>query len=496
FEPYLVPSIDGAIVVHENGGGATNRFLPAGAAPAEIEAKTKEAVEKIAAARSKLGAGFGASSAQDYKKRLLTDVRFRVDEWDRVFRAGLVKANPVKDGTVFKSNKYSFQTITRIKDTYVRKFDTGRVEVYGNNGRLMQVFDRNKNFVRLIYNKSGQMTQLVDNLNRKMTFSYNKNGKVEKILGENGKKVEYRYDGFVMVYRKNSDGQVYEYKYSNNGRYNLLEVKFPDKSTMKIDYNDVAKGETVASLRDRDGTLTKYTYMNDGVNGLYRGTALTVFSSDGKEISKAKYEYWDKNKLDGERYTYKMSTDVDGEKTETVYNECCGLPLVITRNGEKTSFEYDARGHVTRKTTPFEVTELTYDPQTNKVAKVARFPMGEKDPKKVNWATYKYDSKGNLVEARNSAGQGVKIAYNSGTGQIMAMVDQAKRRLEFAYNEANRPVEIRDPALGKIKVQYSASGDVQKVDTVGDRAIAGQITSAFQNLMELIRPAGVSLTSK
>ena len=47
--------------------------------------------------------------------------------------------------------------------------------------------------------------------------------------------------------------------------------------------------------------------------------------------------------------------------TETVYNECCGLPLLIKRGGEETAFVYDTKGRVVKKTTPSEVTELAYD---------------------------------------------------------------------------------------------------------------------------------------
>jgi YD repeat-containing protein len=212
---------------------------------------------------------------------------------------------------------------------------------------------------------------------------------------------------------------------------------------------------------------------------------------DGKEISKSKYEYWEKAKLDGERYTYKLASDVDGDRTETVYNECCGLPLEITRNGEKTTFEYDNKGHVTKKITPTEVTELQYDTRSSKVSMVKKYPKTGKA--KPQWAKYTYDDKGNLTQAENSEAKRVKIVYDH-QGRIKALVDQDQRTLQFTYNEASRPVEISDPKVGKIQVQYTNSGDIKKVDSSGGRKIALQVTSAFQNLLDIIRPAGVTLS--
>ena len=74
-------------------------------------------------------------------------------------------------------------------------------------------------------------------------------------------------------------------------------------------------------------------------------------------------------------------------------------------------------------------------------------------------------------------------------------MDQNKRRIGFKYNENSKPVEITDPALGTITVSYTNSGEIKKVDSTSyGRTIALQVTSAFQNLLDIIRPAGVSLS--
>src|SRR5262249_24070845 len=101
--------------------------------------------------------------------------------------------------------------------------------------------------------------------------------------------------------------------------------------------------------------------------------------------------------------------------------------------------------------------------------------------------------KGNLSFAKNSEGKGVKLFYDL-NGRIKSLVDNQKRQINFKYNENSKPVEITDPALGSIKVSYSNSGEIKKVESTAGRKIALQVTSAFQTLLEIIRPAGVSLS--
>jgi YD repeat-containing protein len=262
---------------------------------------------------------------------------------------------------------------------------------------------------------------------------------------------------------------------------------------MLISYYDRNKCENVKSVKERDGLLSEYEYKGECATALEHSTTVVVKGKDGKEISKSSYEYIEKTKMDGERYTYKLVQNIDGVKTETIYNECCGLPLEITRGGEKTAFEYDSKGHVTKKITPSEVTELSYDPVISKVTKVMKYSKTDTSKASAHWAQYEYDTSANLISAKNSDKKAVQIVYDH-YGRIKALVDQDKRKLIFTYNEANRPVLIEDPAVGKIEVQYTNSGEIKKVNSAGGRKIALQVTSAFQNLLEIIRPAGVTLS--
>lgn len=488
YEGYMTVEADGSVLVSESGGGAQNRFSPQNFNLKELDT----AVNTIAEAARKSGAMGSGDQLESYKKQLKNNADFRNEEWAKWRAQGKVEARKLKVGTKLVSNRFSFQWITVTEAGYVRMSDTGKVETYDPNGRLMKIQDKNGSYILLTYNRDGKIEKIQDNQNRKMYLTYNKLGKVEKVQAENNKTAEYRYNDLgEMIYSKDTDGNAFTFKYSNDKRHNLTEIGYADKSTLQVGYYGRDKLENVKSVKDRDGTYTEYTY--DKVAGEKNSlkVGVTIKGTEGRVVSSSVYEYVFRNKANGEEWTYKMVSNLDGLKTETIYNECCGLPIFIKRAGDETTFAYDTKGRVTKKTTPNEVTELTYDQKVGKVNRVVKYQKANK--KKVDWSTFQYDTRGNLAVAKNSVGAGVRLFYDN-LGRITTMVDQAKKQITFKYNENSKPVEIKDPSMGSITVQYTNSGEVKKVDSSGGRKIALAVTSSFQNLLEIIRPAGVTLS--
>lgn len=501
YEVFLTVSADGSVVIHEYGGGAENRFNPLAFNPAELD----KAVNMIADAAKSIGVIGSAAQMDAYKKHLKADINFRNSEWENYRAKGKVKPRQLAEGTRLSSNRFSYQYLTKVPGGYVRTFETGKSEKFNEAGKLVKVSDKNGNFVDLSYGSDGKLAKIVDNQNRRMIFGYNDKGLISHIDGENGKHATYTYDNHNMLVKSvDTDGNAYGFKYQYGDRNrvpNMLEIEYSDKTTMKISYWGQDKNQNVKGLKERDGTFTEYDYQLKSNDPGYSAVTVTVHSSEkftdekGKMIppvSVSKYEYFMKKKGDGEEWQYKLITTVDGDHTETTYNECCGLPLIIKHNAEETAFEYDTKGHVTRKVTPTEVTELTYHPQVGKVTKVVRYSKRDKK-QAASWSTFDYDPKGNLVFAKNSDKKGVKLFYDN-AGRIRSMIDQDRRRIDFKYNENSKPVEISDPTLGTITVSYKQSGEIAKVESTAGRKIALQVTSAFQNLLDIIRPAGVSLS--
>jgi YD repeat-containing protein len=488
YEGYLVVEADGSVLVNEAGGGAQNRFSPAGWNAQELE----KAVNAIADVARKAGVIGSKEQIDQYKGRLRSNPEFRNEEWSKWRAQGKLAARKLAAGTKLISTRFAFQWITVTANGYVRSSDTGKTETYDANGRLLKVEDSNKNFIVLSYNKDGKVEKIQDNMNRKMYLTYTKQGKVAKIQAEGNKSAEYRYNANgELIQSRDTDGNSYAYDYSSDRRHNMTRIRYSDKTDLRITYYGRDKLENVRSVKDRDGTITEYTY--DKVPGERNSlkVGVKIKSKEGRPVSDSGYEYVFRNKPNGEEWTYKMVSTLDGLRTETVYNECCGLPIFIKRGKEETTFAYDAKGRVTKKTTPNEVTELSYDQKVGKVNRVVTHAKGNK--KKVDWSTFQYDTRGNLTVAKNSTGAGVRLFYDS-MGRIQTMMDQKNKQIQFRYNEQSKPIQITDPKMGSITVTYTNSGEVQKVDSTGGRKIALAVTSAFQNLLEIVRPAGVTLS--
>lgn len=488
YEAYLTVSADGSVVVHEYGGGAENRFSPVAFNKVELD----KAVTSIADAAKKSGIITSQSQVDQYRTKLAGDASFRNDEWQKLVKSGRLASRKLPNGSQLQSNRFAYQYITRTDSGYVRVYDTGKIQQFNEQGKLVKIQDKNGNFISLTYGKTGKLEKLMDNFNRKMFFTFNTRGLLEKIQGENNKEANYKYTPQgELAESKDVNGNKYTYKYSTDDMRNLIQIGYTDNTTMDIAYYPREKNGSVKSLRERDKTLTEYTYGSDKPDALDLKVGVVIKNSVGKVISNNQYEYQQKVKPDGERWTYKLTTNMDGEIVATIYNACCGLPLSIKRGTEETTFEYDQKGHVTKKSSPFEVTELSYHPKVGKVTKVVKY--SKTDKARTNWSEFSYDDKGNLLFAKNSEGKGVKLFYDS-FGRIKTMVDQNKKQISFKYNENSKPVEISDPSVGTITVQYTNSGEIKKVDSTAGRKIAVQVTSSFQNLLEIIRPAGVTLS--
>lgn len=111
-----------------------------------------------------------------------------------------------------------------------------------------------------------------------------------------------------------------------------------------------------------------------------------------------------------------------------------------------------------------------------------------------SWSKFQYDDKGNLKHAENSENKKVDLIYDT-VGRIQVLLDQQHHsQISFEYNESSKPEKITDSKLGSIKVKYNDAGEIENVDGSGGKQVAAQVTAAFQDLLDIVRPAGVTLS--
>lgn len=427
-------------------------------------------------------------------------------------------------GKGWENGMYGLQTIEKTATGYLLHAASGRDYLFGANGKIARISDRNKNYIEFVYGNAGLLGMMRDNFNNQVKVKWTDAGGSPRIaaLEMDDKKCRYDYSkSGDLVKGSGIDGVPYDFAYDDE--HNLTKVSYRDGTTKEMAYN---KGrDWITKFKDRDGVANQYDYVSDKLDPENKfGTVLvrTREGSPDREVSRFWYEF--RRRSDGTRYNYRAVTWIRGVATETIFTECCGTPQVMsqwTANEPKgndgsqswtvagadkktTVFDYYADGLLKRKTTPDGVvTDLAYEAKHRKVASVAR--GGRK-------IEYNYDDRGNLAWAfDNSDNRRMDLTYDL-KGRITVIQERAKsarggesRLVYFRYNADGKPVEIKEKTgafEGSIRIAYNTSGEVtgilnakgRQVGSEGDMESARRVASTFQNLLEMVQPAGVTLT--
>lgn len=473
FETNLTVSADGSVIVHENGAGAMTRFTPKEAVNAQA------AAERIVAEMRKK-----TSLNDDVATTIVVKLKNDADLRQAYAKRFNVKSN-LAVGTTLYSNERGLQQLDRIKEGYKRSYGDGREQFFNEEGQLSKIKHKDGYSIALGY-KNGRLESIKDSQAKQLFFSWYPEGRVKEVWsGADNKKVSYKYKGDDLIESADIANNKFVYTYDQN--HNMTGIGYKDNSKMEIAYTP--KTMFVEKIKDQNGEETKYEYGSDPKNpDFHYWTVVKKKSLAGKEVAN-RYEYEIKSRPDGSSYTYRILTALNDVETETIYSECCSLPIKIKRGKHVTNFEYNKDGLLLKKSsTKGEYVELKYHETFKKITRVVN---------NEGWTNFVYDKKGNLYKAENNAGKSILLIYNL-KGQITKMIDHVKkdnvkRTLTFEYNALGKPVEIAMTNVGKINVSYDNYGEIKKVDSKAGHKMALQVTQAFQSLLAIVRPAGVNL---
>lgn len=470
FETKLELSADGSIIIHEHGSGAKTRFTPKTAVdPVAASTKIVNEMRKKTALSEKAASDLIQKLANNSELRHTYAVNFGVQA-------------SVASGSVLYSNDRGPQELQVTKEGYKRSHSDGRNDYFNTQGQLVKIADKSGYFVGFTY-KEGLLDSIKDSQAKQIFFSWYPDGLVKEVWSAGDKKATYKFNETDLVSSKDVGDNVYEYSYDKS--HNLTEIRYSDKTKLKVSYDQ--KTFFVTQVIDRNSEDTKYQYGSDPKNpDDHYWTIVTKPGFDGKPVAN-RYEYEIKTTADGSRYTYRILTEINSIKTDTIFGEN-SLPMKIARGNHITNFEYNSNGLLTKKSsTKGDFVNIEYDDKINKIKKVVN-NEGSTD--------FEYDAKGNLVKAANNQGKTVFLIYDS-KGKISKMVDvesaSSRRTLNFKYNSLGKPVEIEMEKVGKINVAYDNYGEIKKVESSAGHKMALQVTQAFQNLLTIVKPAGVNL---
>lgn len=483
FETKLETTSEGNIKISECGDGQQTIF-------SAREITKKDVDNTIAQVISKMKAdGKLKITSADYWKKLSDQLTEDDDQRSELARKYGV-AVQIKEGTRFMANGKEVESVVLSKEFYTRTLPDGSSQRFDLQGRMTHMYDKNSNFMKFEYEKD-QLKEIVDNNSRKLQFKYYPNKKVKQITGPNGLMTEYKYSlQEDLVWNRNAwakkETDVYTYEY--NEFHNLTKATWPDKTFIALKYDNTK--DWVLSFIDREKCFENYKYETSQTNPKFHYWS-TVTKTCGKEVvANNRYEFWHKQLPNGQVILSRVLQNVGGSTTDVTYHDTFGKPVLIKKNSERLAFEYYADGLIKSKEASNAKIDFIHDPANKKVSTVKTTFMNDKGKAiSTRQTSFKYDAKGNLVYAENTDGQKINMTYDA-KGRISSITDQAKKVVKIDYEERfGKPALVSRPGLGTIKVSYKTNGEIAKVDSAEGAAVASQVASAFNNLLDVIAPA-------
>lgn len=498
YETYLTFTGYGPVIVHEDGAGASKRFFPQ-----DWKTSFKQVVESVLDAAKRAGTLSNSEEAQKLRLRLMQDPEFLDQQWNGFVSKGLLKSQPLPIGSKLIAFILGYKELTRVREGYAERDDRGGVRRFDERGRLTRIEDANHNFIELTPDDKGGYRTVKDNYGRQMTLIYNDRHLVDKILGQGGggpdRVATLKYNSNGELIRSEDDkGIVDEFSYV--APHNLSTLHFADKTTWEMTYYGEDNERKIKSVKETDGILTLYKYSSD-TNDQHRIVSVEVKDKNNAITSRETHEFFFQVKPSGERWIGRQVDAVNGLSTDTTNDESCGCPRTIKTLTDQVTFDYDAKGRVIRKQTRTDVTVLKWDDAVGEVlyAEIAKIgdPPGSKGgrpARKVVWAKFVYDERGNLLSAEDSAGKKATMQYDL-HGRLTQLT--LARHIMFRYNKDCQPDMIRVPGLGTINIKYNAKWEIS--DATSDPADQGEaitklVSDAFDQLEAINKPAKIDFS--
>jgi YD repeat-containing protein len=483
YETKLEVTAEGQVKISECGDGQEILFSAKEVSKADVDKTIASIITKMKADKKY------STSSTEFWNNLKTQLFDDSDSRSNYARQYGIIAS-VKEGQKLLANGKEVENVVFAKGVYTRTLVDGSYQRFNPEGKMTHMYDKNGNFLKFEYQNS-LLVQIEDNNSRKINLKYYPNKKVQKITGPNSLVSEYKYNQQDdLIWNKNAwakkDTDVYTFEY--NEFHNLTKASWPDKTFVAIKYDNVK--DWVLSFTDREKCTEAYKYEFSSSNPKYNYWS-TAKKICGKEtVANNRYEFWHKQLPNGEVILSRLQTNLNGNVRDITYHDTIGKPVTIKVNSERIDFEYYPDGLVKSKTAASTKLEYAYDETSKKVSTVKAILLNEKNkPVSSKTTQFKYDAKGNLVNAENTEGQKIQMTYDT-KGRIQTITDQAKKVVKIDYEERyGKPSVVTRPGLGSIKVSYKSTGEIAKVDSADGPTVASQVASAFNNLLDVIAPA-------
>ena len=481
YETRLNQTPEGGVKVSECGDGEEIFYSAREVSKADKESVIKRIFENMKATGK--NPGFSADYMAHLKKQLMRDQTAREN-----YAAQYKVTIQVNVGAVLMANGREIENVVLQKNFYTRNLSDGTSQRFDLEGRLVSVYNKNGDVLNINYEKE-RIVSLENSKAVKLSFQYFPNGKVQKVTGPGGLKSEYRYsENDDLIWNKpaiaKSDTEVNTYEY--NEYHNMTKAVYPDKTFTSMKYDN--QKDWVTSFTDREKCVETYKYESSATQPELNYWALTTKVCDGITVASNRYEFWHKQLPAGQTVLSRIQTNINGSVKDVIYDDVLGKPLSIKTDTETAEYKYLPNGLLKSKLTPQKTLEFSYDSKTQKISKVVEKVFDGKRIPQIRSSSFKYDSKGNLIFAENSAGKSVKLTHDM-MGRIITLVDGKNPAVTLKYEEKfGKPSEIVRQDFGSVKITYNAKGEIANVTSSKGPLAAEMIAGSYNTLMGILAP--------
>ena len=237
---------------------------------------------------------------------------------------------PYPNGAETKSLSGGTDTLSIQSDgTYKLTKKDGTYWLYGADGLLQSITDRNGNCISLEY-ENGKPSHIFRNGIKAACIEW-QNGRISAVLNarDNADRTEYFYNQGIFSAVKDNEGDTIFFGYTDDGM--LGTITKPDGSTVLIDYNLSRNGQKlVGRTKNEEDFWETFSYNQNGKKVEHKSHSGTS----------TVYEYDDNMRLTKE-------TSADGTIKEYAYDEDSNI-ILEKQNGNSTTYAYDSDGNKLR----------------------------------------------------------------------------------------------------------------------------------------------------
>lgn len=489
-ETYIHSYPDGSIVLYQHGAGGKYIYNSEMTTDDMIEYMVDELIEESLVQGA---LDNNPNAIIERREKLFNDHDYRATLWDFYVENGdLEFESDFPQGMEWESYERGNEMIIKTENGF-EKTKGNEIESFDIEGRLIKIDKGNGKWSRLEYT-NGNLSKIVNADETEFLIEFNTEGFVEKIEIDESisaytyNQAKYKYEEDDLIYNRDIAGSHYQFVYNQDHNmtkvvYNPIRTVNTPEDAQFMEYE--SKTMWISKITDRNGEIVSYSYdifyKEDGTkDDDHYGTKVTKTDEYGTTRTNS-YEYYIGIKESGERYSQKIITRIQGIETATTYDELCELPIEIERSNRKTTFKYNNRCLLVEKINDYDSIYMKYHPVLEKMTYVKN-EQGEYH--------FEYDEKGNLTLAKRDDAW-VQLIYNA-EGKITEM-RQEEQSLIFKYNDVGKPIKIEIEGVGGIDVTYDKYGEIERVSSEDGHQISLQVTQAFQKLLGLVKPSGVSL---